>query len=394
MIFRKYLVAGSMVLALAFTPVEASLAPDSELESLVLVLNVISTTHARPATGVVLSTPSESGAALVVVPVDFVSAGDKIVVLDGGKDILRNGRPTRTVARSFEAGVALLEVEGLQRGGVELSADTWPPAEAAEYLFAAWPPAEVLAEGAPMIQRSVRLEPGPRVAQLIVTPELPQVSGPLFDHCGRMAALHLGSTDARLLGVGGLVELARSVDSDVSMAVCEPDSPIARSGARDAAMDQKADPARADDAGPFPWISESIKRAAGGQSVGRKAWWLVAVLIGLAGIVLYLRIGKRKKGRRILLQAQQSDGPSVSCEVSFPRQDKVSRLERAGLSVEFRIEGNRAFITQLGEVNSDALALAVGGTPCLPGEVFTLSDGEEIQLADERFVARLELDQD
>ena len=57
---------------------------------MVPVLRLVSSTHVEPTTGLVLS---ESG--LVLVPADFASAGDEIVVLDGGTDIVANGRTAR-----------------------------------------------------------------------------------------------------------------------------------------------------------------------------------------------------------------------------------------------------------------------------------------------------------
>jgi hypothetical protein len=295
------------------------------------------------------------------------------------------------VARSLEAGIALLEVKGLRRSGVELSADVWPPAEATEYQFVAWPPAEALAEGTPMIRTSVRLEPGPGAAQLVVTPELPGVSGPLFDRCGRMAAFHLGGSDARLLGVGGLEKLARSVDKEVISVTCEPESLTARTETENAAEEPAVVPGSGE-AAPSPGVSESVSPGAGEQSVARASWWLAAVLIGLLGIVLYLHIRKNQGGRRILLEGKRAHGRTVNCEVRFPRGGEPARLERQDRTFLFMIDGNRALVTQPDEGIPEVLALAVAGTPCLPGEIFALVDGQEIQLGDELFVARLELD--
>ena len=56
------------------------------------VLRLVSATHVEPTTGVVIS---DSG--LVLVPADFATIGDEIIVLDGGTDIIRNGRPAKII---------------------------------------------------------------------------------------------------------------------------------------------------------------------------------------------------------------------------------------------------------------------------------------------------------
>ena len=54
---------------------------------IVLVLKPIGAERVRPVTGVVVA---EQG--LVIVPLDFAAPGDQIIVLDGGTDIIANGR--------------------------------------------------------------------------------------------------------------------------------------------------------------------------------------------------------------------------------------------------------------------------------------------------------------
>ena len=78
------------------------------------VLRLVSATHVEPTTGVVIS--ADGG---VLVPADFAAPGDEIVVLDGGTDIIRYGRPAR-LERDFPGlGLELLRVEGLRRTDVE-----------------------------------------------------------------------------------------------------------------------------------------------------------------------------------------------------------------------------------------------------------------------------------
>ena len=94
-----------------------TLPPDSMPAWTVPVLRLVSATHVEPTTGVVLS---DTG--LVLVPEDFAGSGDEIIVLDGGTDIIRNGRPARIERRFSAEGLQVLSVEGLKRPGVTLAA--------------------------------------------------------------------------------------------------------------------------------------------------------------------------------------------------------------------------------------------------------------------------------
>ena len=130
-------------------------------ESVVLVLKLVSSTHVRPTTGVVISANG-----MVLVPADFVAAGDEIVIMQGGTDIIRNGRPSRTVKRSAADGLAVLEVEGLKKPAIILSEDRL--LEDHVYHMAAFPPADKMAEGAQPLWLAVKLTKSRRTT---------------FDHC-------------------------------------------------------------------------------------------------------------------------------------------------------------------------------------------------------------------
>ncbi|MFC1720034.1 hypothetical protein ACFL00_02695, partial [Pseudomonadota bacterium] len=67
-----------------------TLPPGSMPSWTVPVLRLVSATYVVPTTGIVIS---DNG--LVLVPKDFAGADDEIIVLDGGTDIIRNGRPAR-----------------------------------------------------------------------------------------------------------------------------------------------------------------------------------------------------------------------------------------------------------------------------------------------------------
>lgn len=145
------------------------------------VLRLVSSTHVEPTTGVVLS---ESG--LVLVPQAFGAEGDEIVVLDGGTDVVRNGRPAR-VERTFpELGLKVLAVEGMSRHGAPLSA--LKPADDGTVELAAFPPAERIEEGAPPLREKTRLSvAGPGAASVFALKDaLPNVTGALLDACGNL----------------------------------------------------------------------------------------------------------------------------------------------------------------------------------------------------------------
>lgn len=150
------------------------------------VLRLVSKTHVEPTTGIVLS---ESG--LVMVPAGFATAGDEIVVLDGGTDIVRNGRTARVEKNFPMDGIQILSVYGLRRAGAPFADDEL--VDGAEVRLVAFPPAEQIAEGtAPLeIPTTVTVfgESGtPAVSG--VTP-LPNVTGPLLDQCGNVTAFSM-----------------------------------------------------------------------------------------------------------------------------------------------------------------------------------------------------------
>jgi len=148
-------------------------------EAAVLVLKLVSTTHVRPTTGVVISTDG-----MVIVPAAFVSAGDEIVIMQGGTDIIRNGRPSRTVKRSAVDGLAVLSVEGLDRPAIILSEDSLLQNHV--YHMAAFPPADKMAEGARTLRLPVKLVRNHSTGGFEVSAEtpLPNSSGLIIDQCG------------------------------------------------------------------------------------------------------------------------------------------------------------------------------------------------------------------
>ncbi len=150
------------------------------------VLRLVSTTHVEPTTGVVVS---DSG--LVLVPFGFASPGDEIIVLDGGTDIVRNGRPAR-LERKFPAeGLAVLYVEGLSRRSAPFAADALEDGNPVQ--LNAFPPAEQIAQGEPplKIPASVEVYKESGVPAVSGETPLPNVTGPLLDRCGNLAGVSI-----------------------------------------------------------------------------------------------------------------------------------------------------------------------------------------------------------
>lgn len=176
--------------ALAAVPATAqdttgrSLAPAAAMPAwLVPVLRLVSSTHVEPTTGIVLP-----GGELVLVPAAFASPGDELVVLDGGTDIVRNGRTARIVQRFRDLGLQALAVEGLNRPGASFPTDV--PQPGATLRLMAFPPAEQISAGEPPLNVEVPLavDAGNGQAAMRVETPLPNVTGALVDACGNLVA--------------------------------------------------------------------------------------------------------------------------------------------------------------------------------------------------------------
>jgi len=174
------LAAGS---CLAQTPAQLTLSQADSMPSwTVPVLRLVSATHVEPTTGVVIS---DSG--LVLVPADFATIGDEIIVLDGGTDIIRNGRPAKITHRFRGEGLQVLSVKGLRRTGAGFS--TAPLKDGDPVRLSAFPPAEMIAEGAAPLDIAATVAILGENAQLVIAGQaaLPNVTGPLLDDCGNLA---------------------------------------------------------------------------------------------------------------------------------------------------------------------------------------------------------------
>jgi len=175
-------------LLLALFVAQAAIAQQTESlsPSVVLVLKLVSATHVRPVTGVVVS---DTG--LVLVPADFVSLEGEIVVLDGGTDILSHGRPAKIVNRSIAGDLAVLLVDGLNRPVITLS-ETDSNNESNLHLEA-FPPAQYIARGAEPLLLPVNIVRDNSTGKISISAEtpLPYVTGALMDHCGHLTGLSL-----------------------------------------------------------------------------------------------------------------------------------------------------------------------------------------------------------
>jgi hypothetical protein len=213
---------------LAQSPADLTLAQSASMPRwTVPVLRLVSATHVEPTTGVVLS---DSG--MVLVPADFAGPGDEIIVLDGGTDIIRNGRPAKIVRRFSSEGVQVISVPTLKRSGASFSKG--PLADRSRVWLHAFPPAELIAEGKPPldIETTINL-PGENGKPLISgeTP-LPNVSGALVDECGNLAGYSSAngvqsmSTNEfpRYQFKDTLIRLAGELQLNVKIADCLPDT--------------------------------------------------------------------------------------------------------------------------------------------------------------------------
>jgi hypothetical protein len=138
-------------------------------EWVVLVLKPISASRVRPVTGVVVSADG-----LILVPESFAAPGDQIIVLDGGTDIITDGRAA-TVSMQLP-GLTLISAPGLNRQAANFSSQ--PMLLEQVVHLAAFPPAEQISQGeAPLWLPA-------KATDMAV---LPNVSGPLIDDCGSLA---------------------------------------------------------------------------------------------------------------------------------------------------------------------------------------------------------------
>ncbi len=192
--------------------------------SVVLVLKLVSATHVKPVTGIVVS---DDG--IVLVPADFVSDDGELVVLDGGTDIFSNGRPATIINKPEPGGLAVLSVKGLKRPAFILSENTL--SEEDELHLAAFPPAEYIAKGAQPLWMPIKVLQDESGMQALVSPEtpLPYVTGALIDGCGYLTGLSLTSgaqslepgSQSTLIFGNELRNILESVEINLPAKICK-----------------------------------------------------------------------------------------------------------------------------------------------------------------------------
>jgi hypothetical protein len=152
-------------------------APASPPAWLVPVVRVVSDTHVVPTTGLVL------GPGRVLVPSAFTADGAPLVVLDGGPDLARDGRSAEVLQRLPLAGLALLDVPGLERPAPVLADRPLP--DGGELALAAFSPADRIRAGEPFVFRrgSVTVDDA-GIVEITAARPLPNLTGALVDACG------------------------------------------------------------------------------------------------------------------------------------------------------------------------------------------------------------------
>ena len=187
----------------------------------VLTLKLVSSTHVQPTTGIVIAAPD-----LVLVAMDFAREGDEILVLDGGTDIVRHGRPARIIHTLPADKLAILRVLGLNRPAARLSALS--EAELKTLNLVAFPPAEMIAQGSAPVRSSVKALPAITSTHPTLDP-FPNVSGALTDNCGNLVAFNLAdgvqsmqpSSSPRLAWPDALKRAADLTGAALAVAPCD-----------------------------------------------------------------------------------------------------------------------------------------------------------------------------
>jgi len=214
-----------LLIALCLAQVATAQQNEPLSPSVVLVLKLVSSTHVKPTTGIVVS---NSG--LVVVPEEFAYGQGEMIVLDGGTDILSNGRPAKILDQGATSDLAVLSVEGLKRPGITLSANALDMVN--KLHLEAFPPAEYIAKGSPPLWTPIDVLSDERGLQVSVSPEtpLPYVSGAIIDACGYLAGMSLSrgpqslDTDRPVptLFTDGLKRILDEMEITLPVAICDP----------------------------------------------------------------------------------------------------------------------------------------------------------------------------
>ena len=223
----RFLCRALLLLAI-LAPLQAAAAQQAVAisPSVVLVLKLVSKTLVKPTTGIVVS---DDG--IVAVPAEFAAEAGEMIVLDGGADILSNGRPATIIDASGAGELAFLRVKGLTRPGIRRSASALE-ADAALHMEA-FPPAEDIAKGAQPLKVPVKVLHGGH--SISAETPLPYVTGAILDACGHLAGVSLANGTQSLESARPATllfgdDLGRSLDAmriELPVAVCQAAAPAA-----------------------------------------------------------------------------------------------------------------------------------------------------------------------
>ncbi len=423
--FSQLLLKASVVLLCAQSTVALPQTASGTPESVVLVLKLVSSTHVRPTTGVVISNDG-----MVLVPADFVAAGDEIVIMQDGTDIIRNGRPSRTVKRSAADGLAVLSAEGLKRPPIILSEDRLLQDHV--YHLAAFPPADKLAEGAQPLWVPVKLTKNSATGgfEISTATPLPPSTGPIIDHCGYLVGLNLAEGEDTAVVLGDEMSVIfDSMQIGLQSSTCQTPAQSKVIAAKPD-IEKPVDPPvqTSAEADGNKTASSAINTAAGSQTIAVSqpsvlgivpVWlWLIggAILIAvLAKLIFYLRLGKHEPwlspdepdtaelgtqavqqetvdrfDGEVVVEGSLGDGTPVrhACKVNTKQIDVVIGHGDADICIEAAAVNSRhARLNNIGksltisDLGSDH-GTFIRGIPCLPNEVMMIYPEDEILLGD------------
>jgi hypothetical protein len=228
---KKPALFSALFLALLLAGNTAWSQPATNSESMppwtVLALKLVSATHVQPTTGIVIGAPN-----LVAVGIDFAREGDEIMVLDGGTDIVRHGRPATIVHTLPADKLAILKVQGLSRPAASVSA--LAESELQSLNLVAFPPAEMIAQGSSPVRSAVKALPAITTSHPTLDP-FPNVSGAFTDNCGNLVAFNLSvglqsmqpSSSPRVAWGDALQRAATQAGSSLKLAPCSAASTVA-----------------------------------------------------------------------------------------------------------------------------------------------------------------------
>ncbi|MBT8051799.1 MAG: FHA domain-containing protein [Gammaproteobacteria bacterium] len=370
---------------------------------IVPVLRLVSSTHVEPTTGLVLS---ESG--LVLVPGGFASAGDEIVVLDGGTDIVGNGRTARIARDLPMVGLQVLDVYGLRRSPAPFADSGMSDGDPVR--LRAFPPAEQIVEGAAPLDVAATVTVFGENAEPAVSGDnsLPNVTGPLLDACGNVAAFSVANDIQTMASSPGtryrwrttLLDAMERLGVTPAPSACIDRSAVPEADeatATDAPEEVEAEPAPEPSTPPVEPEAEATPEEPGAEmddaagatpeadevfdleilppietdpspepppmsettrdDTGRYWGWLI-----LAGALIAAGLALHFWRRRLATAAHAEQGEAMQTPVS-PASGEASEFDTAPADSQLRLEGRFADGRPLSiscPVNRDAINLVIG----------------------------------